>query len=1375
MACFFILGGSGVVYSQNNALVLNGAYIILNGGTVTNNISLVIGQPNSLGIFRLPAGEHIHSENQYNYIKWLSAAGTGNYLFPFGVAGNSANYIPFTFNKTAGNSNLMMSTWATNVQNLLKPAATNVGAVTNMLGTADSVFYAIDRFWDIQTSAATTANLTFSYLGAENTTLAPTSLVMAQHWNGTSWDAQVGPGTAGVSVGVGSAGPYVGQTTFSPWVLTIFCNATITAAGPYCVNSAAVNLTAVQTGGTWSGPGITNAALGTFNPATAGAGSHLIEYGLACGDTDKTTIIVYPLATGTDVQTACGSYTWIDGITYNSSTNTPTFNIVGGSVSGCDSLVTLNLSINSSVTGTDVQTACGSYTWIDGITYNSSTNTPTFNIVGGAASGCDSLVTLNLSINSSVTGTDVQTACGSYTWIDGITYNSSTNTPTFNIVGGSVSGCDSLVTLNLTINSCTLPTASFTTSTNTICAGGSITFVDNSIGAGINSWTWTFDGGTPATANTQGAHTVVFSVTGTFNITLQVGDAINTDDTTIVVTVNNCPPQSGCCSPVNIWASQIGSVGGELSKGVTLDAAGNVYSTGYFAGTVDFDPGVGTLNLISAGSNDVFIQKLDVTGNLVFAKQMGSTASDNGNDITLDAAGNIYVTGDFRGTVDFDPGAGVSNLTALGAGDIFIQKLDAAGNFVWARQMGGTDFESANAIVIDNSGNVYTTGRFEGIVDFDPGAGVSNLTSLGSRDVFISKLDASGNFVWVKQMGGTSFEEGFSLDIDPSGNLYTTGVFRDIIDFDPGAGVFNLTSTGNDDIFIQKLDATGAFVWAKQIGGSSGGDEGRSLTIDATGVYVTGKFFGTVDFDPGVGILNLNSLGGDDVFVLKLDVVGNFVWVKQMGGASSDAARGIALDTSGNIYTTGFFMGTADFDPGVGISNMISVGAEDVFISKLDINGDFLCTTQIGGSGLDIGTSIILDASGDVHTVGAFNATSDFDPSAGTANLTSIGSSDGFTSKINFCTPTALTASFTTSTNTVCEGGNITFTDNSIGAGINSWTWTFNGGVSATASTQGPHTIGFSTSGTHNIILQVGNGTDTDDTTIVITVKPTSTGTDVQTACGSYIWIDGVTYNSSTNTPTFNIVGGAASGCDSLVTLNLTITPPSNATINPSGPFCTTTTAQILTAVDAGGVWSGTGITNTSNGTFDPNVAGAGTHQIIYTISGTCGDADTVNITVNNCLPPPPTGCCNFVQNANNNGITGETFGVKLGDLDGDGDLDAVTIDAYDAIEVWFNNGSGIFAAGTTYSIGSDFYGVELEDVDNDGDLDIIAISFYVAQATEIWKNDGTGIFSLFQSISNNIGSENSRLADLDGDGDLDIFHTNWMGSDQKIYLRWVL
>jgi sugar lactone lactonase YvrE len=157
-------------------------------------------------------------------------------------------------------------------------------------------------------------------------------------------------------------------------------------------------------------------------------------------------------ATGIDVQESCESYLWIDGNTYSASTTTPTFLIAGGAANGCDSIATLHLTILEPSTGIDHQTACASYLWIDGQTYTESTNLPTYTLVGGAATGCDSIVTLNLIITGPSYGTDVVTACASYEWIDGNTYTSSTNTPVYTLVGGAENGCDSIVTLNLTIH-----------------------------------------------------------------------------------------------------------------------------------------------------------------------------------------------------------------------------------------------------------------------------------------------------------------------------------------------------------------------------------------------------------------------------------------------------------------------------------------------------------------------------------------------------------------------------------------------------------------------------------------------------------------------------------------------------------------------------------------------------------------------------------------------------------------------------------------------------------------------------------------------------------------------------------------------------------
>jgi hypothetical protein len=386
------------------------------------------------------------------------------------------------------------------------------------------------------------------------------------------------------------------------------------------------------------------------------------------------------------------------------------------------------------------------------------------------------------------------------------------------------------------------------------------------------------------------------------------------------------------------WAKQMGGTDIDIGNSITTDVSGNVYTIGEFYNTADFDPGVGVYNLTSAGSYDIFVSKLDASGNFVWAKSIGGVGVDVGWSVATDASGNLYVIGSFGDTVDFDPGAGVYNLTSAGSYDIFVSKLDASGNFVWAKSMGGTGWDEGRSIFTDSSSNVYTTGFYEGTADFDPGVGVYNLTSAGSSDIFISKLDASGNFVWVKSIGGTDGDGGYSITTDVSGNIYTTGFYEGTADFDPGVGVYNLTSAGSSDIFISKLDASGNFMWVKSIGGTDG-DDGYSIATDASGnVYTTGTFWGTADFNPGVGLFNLTSAGISDIFISKLDASGNFMWAKSMGGSGWDQVNSITIDASGNLYTTGYFIGTVDFDIGIGVLNLSAVGI-DIFVHKMSVEG----------------------------------------------------------------------------------------------------------------------------------------------------------------------------------------------------------------------------------------------------------------------------------------------------------------------------------------------------------------------------------------------------------------------------------------------------
>lgn len=447
------------------------------------------------------------------------------------------------------------------------------------------------------------------------------------------------------------------------------------------------------------------------------------------------------------------------------------------------------------------------------------------------------------------------------------------------------------------------------------------------------------------------------------------------------------------------WAEKVGGSGDDRCNSMVIDASGNIYTTGLFSSTADFDPGTGILNLIATGAWDVFVSKIDASGSLVWAKKLGGTNNDVGNAIAVDVTGNVFITGYFEGTADFDPGTGTSNLTSDGNNDIFICKLNSSGNFVWAKQTGGAGWDEGFGISTDANGNVYTTGYFGDTVDFNPGTSVSNLISAGNYDIFVSKLDASGNFVWAKRLGGSQEDSGKSITVDGSGNVYSIGYFNGNADFDPGTGNSYLASFGLSDIFISKLDASGNFVWGEGLGGT-GYDQGNSIALDASGnVYSTGYFSGTADLNPSFTTNNFISAGGNDIFISKLDASGAYVWAKQMGSTAEDRGNDIIVDINNNIYTTGYFNGTADFNPGTATSNLTSAGSTDIFISKLDATGNFVSGQKVGGSSFDYGNAIAVDASGNIITSGYFKLTGDFDPGSATFNLTSAGNNDVFICK----------------------------------------------------------------------------------------------------------------------------------------------------------------------------------------------------------------------------------------------------------------------------------------------------------------------------------------------------------------------------------------
>lgn len=457
------------------------------------------------------------------------------------------------------------------------------------------------------------------------------------------------------------------------------------------------------------------------------------------------------------------------------------------------------------------------------------------------------------------------------------------------------------------------------------------------------------------------------------------------------------------------WLVRFGSNATEQTHCVISDKQGNVYTTGYFRNTVDFDPGLGIFNLTSIGLEDIFISKLDAAGNLIWVKQIGSSSPDEGNSIAVDDSGYVYSTGYFNLTTDFDPGPGVFNLTASN-GPCYISKLNANGDFVWAKTIGNSGGNHIGySITLDKSANIHFTGKSGGTVDFDPGPGVQNrFSNSSSFDPFVCKWDKNGNYIWAYFFGSSAQEHAYGITVDTSGNVYTTGFFNLTADFDPGLGTYNMTSFSGGatmpDVFVSKLDKNGNFKWARQLGSNSSSfaDEGYDIAVDYSGnVYTSGKFGGNADFDPGAGTFMIN-ITNSDAFISKLDSLGNFVWAFNIPGVGQDWGYSIDLDSVGNIYSTGLYGGiNVDFDPGPAAYNLSGAGGGDVYICKYDPNMNLIWATDIGGSVADWGYSIDIGNNDNVYVGGSFDSTCDFDPGTPVYNVTSIGVEDAYILKLN--------------------------------------------------------------------------------------------------------------------------------------------------------------------------------------------------------------------------------------------------------------------------------------------------------------------------------------------------------------------------------------
>jgi hypothetical protein len=401
----------------------------------------------------------------------------------------------------------------------------------------------------------------------------------------------------------------------------------------------------------------------------------------------------------------------------------------------------------------------------------------------------------------------------------------------------------------------------------------------------------------------------------------------------------------------------------------------------------------------------------------------------------LDSAGNSYVTGFFMGTTTF----GNTTLTAFGNNDAFVAKMDSNGNWLWAKHAGGTGNCGGAGIAFDTSGNIYIIGNYNGNANF----GTHALNTSGSTDIFVTKLDSEGNWVWAKSAGGSWSDAGRSIATDNSGNVYLTGDFERTAAF----GTTTLSTPIYYDIFVAKLDTDGNWSWAKQAG-SPNSDSSVDIAVDGAGdAYITGYFTGSAAF----GDSTLTGSYDDDVFVAKLDTVGDWMWAVKAGGVSNDNSSSIAIDSQGNSYINGQTDGPANFGsivfagytgfvaklgisgnwlwviPSVGSATssiatdnsanvyltggfsgivvfgsttLYPTGSSDIFAAKLDTNGDWQWAISASGSSEVYAVGIVPDNATNTYLAGYFYQSASF----GTSTLSSVGGKDIFVAKINTAT-----------------------------------------------------------------------------------------------------------------------------------------------------------------------------------------------------------------------------------------------------------------------------------------------------------------------------------------------------------------------------------
>lgn len=391
------------------------------------------------------------------------------------------------------------------------------------------------------------------------------------------------------------------------------------------------------------------------------------------------------------------------------------------------------------------------------------------------------------------------------------------------------------------------------------------------------------------------------------------------------------------------WALSFGGVGADIAYDVKLSTGGAAYIAGYQSGGVLCNGKV----VLNAGGRDALIARVSALGVCEWAIGIGGTLDDEARNVVVEPNGDVVVTGLFRGTVDFDPGAGTANLISRGGSDIFVARYGSDGSFKQVVQFGGIDDDAGSAIMRTSDGDIVVGGEFRGNATFGSPAAPVVLVSAGENDYFVARLATSLGLQWAIRGGGTGADVigPNGIAADPNGTLVVAGSFSGVADVDPSPGTVLLTSLGLSDVFVVRYDAAGVWSGLARRYGGSGSDGVQGLALDASGnLYLAGFFQGSVDFDPGAGVSIVNGLGttgAADGYVLSLDPGAEFRWVDPVGAviagdANFTIASGVALTGDGAVWAVGRFFGLADLDPGATAVQVQSLGGADQWVARYE-------------------------------------------------------------------------------------------------------------------------------------------------------------------------------------------------------------------------------------------------------------------------------------------------------------------------------------------------------------------------------------------------------------------------------------------------------